>query len=55
MKKVLSLILCAVMLASALAGCSTLEKTDTGIVIMLIDEKKAMDRSAELVLEMQKL
>ncbi len=30
MKKVLSLILCAVMLASALAGCSTLEKTDTG-------------------------
>ena len=30
MKKVLSLILCAVMLASALAGCSTLEKTETG-------------------------
>ena len=30
MKKVLSLILCAVMLASALAGCTTLEKTETG-------------------------
>ena len=30
MKKVLSLILAALMLASALAGCTTLAKTETG-------------------------
>ena len=33
MKRVLSLLLCAVMLLGALAGCTTLAKDDKGMII----------------------
>lgn len=33
MKRIIAMVICAVMLATALAGCSTLEKNDKGMVI----------------------